>query len=76
MVLLALQGEQGLAGLGHRLGREGEQGFPQRRFLGLVVLGPELICVDEMITDRFRLADAPKAFARAAERGAMKVLLT
>jgi threonine dehydrogenase-like Zn-dependent dehydrogenase len=28
-----------------------------------------------MITDRFELEDAPRAFARAAERGAMKVLL-
>jgi alcohol dehydrogenase len=41
----------------------------------LPLLEHELICVDEMITDRFRLADAAKAFARAAERGAMKVLL-
>jgi threonine dehydrogenase-like Zn-dependent dehydrogenase len=29
----------------------------------------------EMISDRFPLADAPSAFARAAERGALKVLL-
>lgn len=41
----------------------------------LPLLEHELIRVEEMITDRFELADAPKAFARAAERGAMKVLL-
>jgi alcohol dehydrogenase len=29
----------------------------------------------EMIADRFPLADAPRAFARAAERGVLKVLL-
>jgi alcohol dehydrogenase len=29
----------------------------------------------EMISDRFPLAEAPRAFARAAERGALKVLL-
>jgi alcohol dehydrogenase len=40
----------------------------------LPLLEHELIRVEEMITDRFTLADAPKAFARAAERGAMKVL--
>jgi threonine dehydrogenase-like Zn-dependent dehydrogenase len=40
------------------------------------LLEHELIEVEEMITDRFKLADAPQAFARAAERGAMKVLLT
>jgi threonine dehydrogenase-like Zn-dependent dehydrogenase len=42
----------------------------------LPLLEHELIQVEEMITDRFELADAPRAFARAAERGAMKVLLT
>ena len=42
----------------------------------LPLLEHELINVEEMITDRFKLEDAPKAFARAAERGAMKVLLT
>jgi alcohol dehydrogenase len=41
----------------------------------LPLLAHELIRVEEMITDRFALADAPRAFARAAERGAMKVLL-
>jgi threonine dehydrogenase-like Zn-dependent dehydrogenase len=42
----------------------------------LPLLEHELIHVEEMITDRFNLEDAPRAFARAAERGAMKVLLT
>jgi threonine dehydrogenase-like Zn-dependent dehydrogenase len=42
----------------------------------LPLLEHELIRVDEMITDRFKLEDAPRAFARAAERGAIKVLLT
>jgi alcohol dehydrogenase len=41
----------------------------------LPLLEHELIQVGEMITDRFELEDAPRAFARAAERGAMKVLL-
>jgi threonine dehydrogenase-like Zn-dependent dehydrogenase len=41
----------------------------------LPLLEHELIRVEEMITDRFKLTDAPKAFARAAERDAMKVLL-
>jgi threonine dehydrogenase-like Zn-dependent dehydrogenase len=41
----------------------------------LPLLEHELIRVEEMITARFPLAEAPKAFARAAERGAMKVLL-
>ena len=31
--------------------------------------------LDEMISDRFPLAEAPRAFARAAEPGALKVLL-
>jgi threonine dehydrogenase-like Zn-dependent dehydrogenase len=44
--------------------------------VALPLLEHELINVEEMITDRFKLEDAPKAFARAAERGAMKVLLT
>jgi threonine dehydrogenase-like Zn-dependent dehydrogenase len=33
------------------------------------------VCVSGMISDEFALADAPKAFARAAERGVLKVLL-
>src|SRR5580698_10617784 len=41
----------------------------------LPLLEHELIHVEEMITDRFKLEDAPKAFARAAEKGVMKVLL-
>ncbi len=39
------------------------------------LIGHELIRVDEMIADRFRLADAARAFARAEERGVLKVLL-
>jgi len=31
--------------------------------------------LDAMLSDEFALADAPKAFARAAEKGALKVLL-
>jgi threonine dehydrogenase-like Zn-dependent dehydrogenase len=41
----------------------------------LPLLDHELIRVEQMITGRFALADAEKAFARAAEPGAMKVLL-
>ena len=41
----------------------------------LPLIGHELIEVDEMISARFRLAEAPQAFARAAERGVLKVLL-
>jgi threonine dehydrogenase-like Zn-dependent dehydrogenase len=41
----------------------------------LPLLEHELIRVEEMITDRFPLAEASKAFARASERGAIKVLL-
>jgi alcohol dehydrogenase len=41
----------------------------------LPLLEHELIRVEEMISDRFALADAPLAFARAAAPGAMKVLL-
>jgi alcohol dehydrogenase len=33
------------------------------------------IRVEEMVSDRFALSEAPRAFLRAAERGAMKVLL-
>lgn len=33
------------------------------------------INVENMISDRMRLVDAPRAFARAAEKGALKVLL-
>lgn len=38
------------------------------------LLDHELIKVEEMITARFPLSEAPQAFAKAAERGVMKVL--
>lgn len=41
----------------------------------LPLLEHELIRVEEMITERFPLSEAPKAFACAAQRHAMKVLL-
>ncbi len=41
----------------------------------LPLLGHEPIRLDEMIADRFPLQDATKAFARAAQRGVLKVLL-
>jgi threonine dehydrogenase-like Zn-dependent dehydrogenase len=34
------------------------------------------VCVEPMIADRFPLASAPQAFARAAEKGVLKVLIT
>lgn len=42
----------------------------------LPLLDHNLIRVEEMVSDRFPLADAGRAFARAAERGVLKVLLT
>jgi alcohol dehydrogenase len=42
----------------------------------LPLLDHDLIRVDEMIADRLPLAEAPAAFARAATRGTLKVLLT
>ena len=42
----------------------------------LPLIGHALIRVEQMIADRFPLAEAPAAFARAAERGVLKVLLT
>ena len=39
------------------------------------LLDHALIKVEEMIAARFPLAEAPKAFAKAAERGVLKVLL-
>jgi threonine dehydrogenase-like Zn-dependent dehydrogenase len=42
----------------------------------LPLLDHELIRVEEMIAARFPLNEAPQAFARAAERGVLKVLLT
>ena len=41
----------------------------------LELLAGERLRVEEMITDRFPLADAPQAFARATESGVLKVLL-
>ena len=41
----------------------------------LPLLSNPLIRLDELIAARFPLAEAPKAFARAAERGVLKVLL-
>jgi threonine dehydrogenase-like Zn-dependent dehydrogenase len=41
----------------------------------LALLESGLLRVDEMISDRFPLSEAPRAFERAAERGALKVLL-
>jgi len=46
-----------------------------RMELALPLIDHDLIFVDEMITDRFPLSEAPRAFARAAERGVLKVLL-
>jgi threonine dehydrogenase-like Zn-dependent dehydrogenase len=42
----------------------------------LPLLDHDLIRVEEMIADRLPLAEAPAAFARAATRGTLKVLLT
>ena len=39
------------------------------------LLSRNLIPVEEMISEQFPLADAPRAFERAARKGAMKVLL-
>ena len=41
----------------------------------LKLLEHGLVNVDDLISERMRLADAPAAFDRAAERGCMKVLL-
>jgi len=41
----------------------------------LELLSRNLIPVEEMISEQFPLADAPRAFERAARKGAMKVLL-
>lgn len=41
----------------------------------LPLMGDTRIQVEPMIADRFPLAEAPAAFARAAERGVLKVLL-
>ena len=42
----------------------------------LPLIDHDLIRVQEMVADRFPLSQAPAAFARAAERGVLKVLLT
>ena len=49
----------------------GRPGWPE----GLALLERGAVRVDEMITERYALRDAPRAFARAAQRGALKVLL-
>ena len=41
----------------------------------LPLLEHGLIHVDEMISERMRLRDAPEAFARAAQKGCLKVLM-
>jgi alcohol dehydrogenase len=41
----------------------------------LPLLGNPLVRVEELIAARFPLSEAPQAFARAAERGVLKVLL-
>jgi alcohol dehydrogenase len=41
----------------------------------LPLLDHNLIAVDKLIAARFRLGEAPEAFARAATRGTLKVLL-
>ena len=42
----------------------------------LPLIEHNLVRLDEMIADRFRLTDAPRAFARAAQPGTLKVLMT
>ena len=42
----------------------------------LPLLDHGVVKVEPLIADRFPLAEAPRAFARAAERGVLKVLLT
>jgi len=42
----------------------------------LPLLASPLLRLEEMIADRFPLSQAPAAFARAAERGTLKVLLS
>ena len=41
----------------------------------LPLLGHPLVRVEDLIAARFPLSEAPQAFARAAERGVLKVLL-
>ena len=42
----------------------------------LPLLEHGVVRVEELVMDRFPLAEAPRAFARAAEKGVLKVLLT
>ena len=46
-----------------------------RMEMAMPLIAHEVIRVEEMIADRFPLQEAPRAFARAAERGVLKVLL-
>jgi alcohol dehydrogenase len=41
----------------------------------LPLLAHPLVSVEQLIAARFPLSEAPQAFARAAERGVLKVLL-
>jgi alcohol dehydrogenase len=41
----------------------------------LYLLEHELVNVDDMISERMRLSEAPAAFARAGQKGCMKVLM-
>jgi len=41
----------------------------------LELLGRGALRVEEMITARYRLSQAPEAFAKAAAKGALKVLI-
>ena len=41
----------------------------------LKLLAAGKLRLNEMISERYQLKEAPKAFARAAERGVLKVLL-
>ena len=42
----------------------------------LALLKSGAVRLEEMISGRFPLQDAPRAFQRAAEKGVLKVLLT
>jgi alcohol dehydrogenase len=41
----------------------------------LYLLEHGLVNVEDMISERMRLSDAPRAFARAAAKGCLKVLM-
>jgi alcohol dehydrogenase len=50
--------------------------LPRGRFeAALPLLAHNLVPVEELIAARFPLSQAPQAFARAAQRGVLKVLL-